>query len=73
MVVFLRSLDCNPDPRVQKYCDYLMKENIDYHILCWDRDMKYPDDEKHSYFHKNAAYGTGVRNVSSILKFNKYL
>lgn len=73
MVVFLRSLDCNPDPRVQKYCDYLMKENIDYHILCWDRDMKYPDDEKHFYFHKNAAYGTGVRNVSSILKFNKYL
>lgn len=40
MVIFLRSLDCNPD-RVQKYCDYLMKENIDYHILCWDRDMKY--------------------------------
>lgn len=73
MVIFLRSLDCNPDPRVQKYCDYLMKENIDYHILCWDRDMKYSNDEKHTYFHKDAAYGTGMKNLSSVLKFNKYL
>ena len=73
MVVFLRSLDCNPDPRVQKYCDYLAKENIDYHIFCWDRDMKYSDEGVHTYFHKRAVYGTGLKNTSGILSFNKFL
>ena len=40
MIVFLRSLDCNPDPRVQKYCDYLYANNINYRIVCWDRSCK---------------------------------
>ena len=73
MVVFLRSLDCNPDPRVQKYCDYLSSKDINYHILCWDRDLKYSDDKVHTYFHKEAGYGTGLGNVAGILKFNKFL
>lgn len=73
MVLFLRSLDCNPDPRLQKYCDYLMKEGIKYHILCWDRDLKYSDDEKHTYFHRKAGYGTGINNAKGILNFNMYL
>lgn len=73
MVVFLRSLDCQPDPRVQKYCDYLTKANINYHIFCWDRDLKYSDDELHTYFHKEARYGTGLKNVLGILSFNKFL
>lgn len=73
MIVFLRSLDCNPDPRVQKYCDYLVNENIDYRIFCWDRDMKYSDDELHTYFHEKAGYGTGLKNIFGIIKFNKFL
>lgn len=73
MVVFLRSLDCNPDPRVQKYCDYLTGEGLDYQIFCWDRDMKYSDDKIHTYFHKEASYGTGMKNASGILSFNKFL
>ena len=40
MIVFLRSLDCNPDPRVQKYCDYLYANNINYRIVCWDRSCQ---------------------------------
>ena len=73
MIVFLRSLDCNPDPRVQKYCDYLTGEGLDYQIFCWDRDMKYSDDKIHTYFHKEASYGTGMKNASGILSFNKFL
>lgn len=73
MVIFLRSLDCNPDPRLQKYCDYLTKEDINYHVLCWDRGMKYSDDELHTYFHREAAYGTGIKNTSGVLKFNRHL
>ena len=33
MIVFLRSLDCNPEPRVQNYCDYLKAKNINYIIV----------------------------------------
>lgn len=73
MIVFLRSLDCNPDPRVQKYCDYLEEEKIDYHILCWDRSEKLENDKLHTYFHKIAEYGTGLKNMFGILKFNRYL
>lgn len=73
MIIFLRSIDCNPDPRVQKYCDYLAKENIDYCIFCWDRDMKFSNDRLHIYFRKKAAYGTGLKNALSILSFNKFL
>lgn len=73
MVVFLRSLDCNPDPRVQKYCDYLSKKNLSYRILCWDRNVKYVDDNLHSYFHRKALYGTGLKNSIGLLKFNFFL
>ena len=73
MVIFLRSLDCNPDPRVQKYCDYLDREKVDYHILCWDRSEKLSNDRLHSYFRKTAEYGTGLKNIYGILKFNQYL
>lgn len=73
MVVFLRSLDCQPDPRVQKYCDYLAEANANYHIYCWDRDVKYSDDKLHTYYHKEAGYGGGLKNASGILSFNKFL
>lgn len=73
MVIFLRSLDCNPDPRVQKYCDYLEKNQLNYHILCWDRELKYQDDAIHTYFHEKAGYGTGMKNIVGILKLNMFL
>lgn len=72
-VAFLRSLDCQPDPRVQKYCDYLTQENLEYYIYCWDRDLKYSDDELHTYFQRKAGYGTGLKNALGILLFNKFL
>lgn len=73
MVIFLRSLDCNPDPRVQKYCDYLENKQYSYHILCWDRNLKCQNDLVHTYFHKKADYGTGVKNIIGILKLNVFL
>lgn len=73
MLVFLRSIDCNPDPRVQKYCDYLEQERLDYHILCWDRSAKMDNDNLHTYFHKIAAFGSGLKNIQGVLKFNWFL
>lgn len=73
MVVFLRSLDCQPDPRVQKYCDFLKAKEIPYCIYCWDRNLKYSDDNEHIYFHRKAEYGTGMKNWLGIILFNFFL
>lgn len=73
MVVFLRSLDCQPDPRVQKYCDFLKAKEIPYCIYCWDRNLKYSNDKEHIYFHRKTEYGTGMKNWLGILLFNIFL
>ena len=73
MIVFLRSLDCNPDPRVQKYCDYLYANNINYRIVCWDRSCKLKNDHIHSYYQRKSKYGTGLKNAFGILGFNWYI
>lgn len=73
MVVFLRSIDCNPDPRVQKYVDYLDKTNIHSRIICWDRSDVLEDDDKHIYYRRVAGFGGGIKNYKGILGFNLFL
>ena len=73
VVIFLRSIDCNPDPRVQKYIDFLDSEGRNSHIICWDRSMHCSDDHGHTYYKRLAKFGTGLRNMSGILGFNMFL
>ena len=73
VVIFLRSIDCNPDPRVQKYIDFLDSEGRNSHIICWDRSMRCSDDHGHTYYKRLAKFGTGLRNMSGILGFNMFL
>lgn len=73
MVYFLRSIDCHPDPRLQKYVDELDRRRMDCHIVGWDREDKYSDDEKYSYYKKKANYGGGIKNIFGILGFNIFL
>ena len=73
MVIFLRSIDCHPDPRLQKYVDELDRKGIKCHVVGWDRENKYHDDNKYSYYKKLAKYGGGIRNSLGILGFNWYL
>ena len=73
MVVFLRSTDCNPDPRVRKYIDALNSEGLHSHIICWDRSALTADDAHHTYFRHRAEYGSGMRNYKSLLGFNLFL
>lgn len=73
MVIFLRSIDCNPDPRVQKYVDYLDKSQIHSKIICWDRSDKLEDDERHIYYRRIAGFGGGIQNYKGILGFNKFI
>lgn len=73
MVIFLRSIDCKPDPRVQKYVDALNEAGEKTHILCWDRSEKYSDEENISFFRKKASYGAGIQNYKGIINFNWFL
>jgi hypothetical protein len=37
MVIFVRSNEVNPDPRVQKYVDFMDSKGIPYKVLAWNR------------------------------------
>lgn len=74
MIVFIRSNDANPDPRLQKYIDFCNLKGIIYHIYAWDRLSEgFVDDESHTYFRKKASYGGGVKNILNILSWNAFL
>lgn len=73
MIIYLRSTDGNPDSRLQKYLDILSTKNINYHVLCWDRYLKFENNYYFSYFHKKAEYGSGMKNIFKLLLFNIFL
>lgn len=37
MVILIRSNYANPDPRLQKYINFLEKNNIKYLVIAWNR------------------------------------
>lgn len=67
MIVIIRSNEVNPDPRVQKYINYLEKKSIDYIILGWNRDGNKINKKNYIYFEKKAKYGLGVKNIPNKL------
>lgn len=73
MVIYLRSTDGNPDSRLQKYLNYLSASNIVFHVLCWDRFLKFENNTQFTYFHKKAEYGSGMKNAFKLLLFNLFL
>ncbi len=73
MVIYLRSTDGNPDSRLQKYLKYLSASNIVFHVLCWDRFLKFDNNTQFTYFHKKAEYGSGMKNAFKLLLFNLFL
>ncbi|WP_102692128.1 glycosyltransferase family 4 protein [Rummeliibacillus pycnus] len=78
-VVFLRSNPIDPDSRVEKEVNTLIKSGYDVKILAWDRDSKYKINE--SYLNlKNgkakiyrfgipAKFGAGKKNLKAFLFF----
>lgn len=66
----------DPDPRVKKEIDYFLSKGVKVHLLCWDRESKYHNDEIHENnqftiirFRYKAKYGTGIKQLFSYLKF----
>jgi len=63
MVIIIRSNEVNPDPRVQKYVDFMKSKGIPYIILAWNRGGNTIHKENCVYFERNAQYGAGIRNI----------
>lgn len=73
MIIYIRSTDANPDPRMQKYIDFIVDKNIDYKVICWDRDLRFNDSNNYIYFRRFSKYGLGTKNVISLLLFNLFI
>ena len=59
MVLIIRSNAIVSDPRVDKYIDYLNKENQEYHILGWDRKNENIKLRNTSFYQKKTGYNIG--------------
>lgn len=79
-VVFTRSNPVNPDSRVEKEVNALLKEGYEVIILAWDRDRKYDIEEEHINMESGIArvlrfgipakYGGGVKkNLLPLIQF----
>lgn len=59
MILIIRSNAIVSDPRVSKYIDYLDKENLDYHILGWNRKNENIQLKNTSFYQKKSGYNVG--------------
>jgi len=73
MVVIIRSNEVNPDPRVQKYVDYLESKSIDHIILGWNRIGIAANKNNYIYFERRAKYGMRFKNILNKLLWFKFI
>lgn len=63
MIILIRSNDANPDPRLQKYIDYLERIGRNYLVIAWNRNNIDISKERYVYFNKEAKFGAGIKNI----------
>lgn len=69
MIILIRSNDANPDPRLQKYINYLELYNIEYKVIAWNRECNLIDRKNFIYFNKKSQFGLGYRNITNKLSW----
>lgn len=69
MIVLIRSNDINPDPRLQKYIDFLDLKKETYLVLGWNRSKMILEKENYKYFHRQAKYGSKMLNIFNKLRW----
>lgn len=67
MVLFIRDNECF-EPRVRNYLNYFDENNVDYHVIAWNRNGTAQPDKKITFFQKKAEYGKRIANIP-----NKFL
>lgn len=78
-VLFIRSNPVNPDSRVEKEANSLIRAGYDVTVLGWDRDADYdicestlllPDGTAKCYrVGIKASYGSGLRNLKNLARY----
>lgn len=71
-ICFIRSNDMNPDPRVNKYINYLNEINYRYITVGWNRYLSNRVITDYS-FNKKAKYGSGYKNVINLIQWNLFI
>ena len=56
MVYIIRSTDVNPDPRVQKYVDFLNSNNLKFKIIAWNRGSEIVSNKDIIYFNCSRSF-----------------
>lgn len=74
LVVSIVSNPAQPDPRVNKEAETLVKSGYDVHVLCWDRENRFPSyiiirGVKYIFIKSKGSYGKGLKSLFSFLKF----
>lgn len=68
MIVFFRSTDAFPDPRLEKYINYCEKEGINYHVVAWNRLLRKDlPKARFTYFNYTAGHGRKYKNLLALI------
>lgn len=69
MIILIRSNDANPDPRLQKYINYLEREGQAYKVIAWNRSKNAMNKANYIYFNLNAEFGLRYKNIPKKAKW----
>jgi len=73
MILYIRSNEVNPDPRLEKYINFCRKKNVIYKIIAWNRTKSILNNENVIYFNKKSSYGSGIKNIFNIILWNLFI
>lgn len=73
MIILIRSNDANPDPRLQKYINYLEETQQRYQVIAWNRGDGTLVKENYIYFNHSASYGLGIKNIPKKLMWFQFI
>ena len=73
MLIYLRSTDLMPDPRIEKYINWNEEKSISYKLVGWNRGNKKILKSNTIYFDKRSAYSSGYKNIFSLVLWNYFL
>lgn len=66
MILFIRDNECF-EPRVQNYLNYFNENDVDYHVIAWNRSGNAKIDKNITFFQRRAEFGKRIKNIPNKL------
>lgn len=66
MILFIRDNECF-EPRVQNYLNYFDENDVEYHVIAWNRNGKTKIAQNVTFFQRRAEYGKRIKNIPNKL------